>query len=168
MVLRLDGGYTVAHDGQTERRNVVVCNEFGHGEDAAAMDIEQAIMCAIYEAGQKTTKQGSQQKAEDDGDDFFAKDSPSDEEVNDAAFVLEMAINSGQSIKASAFVELFSPVLDAGLVKTDTNVVIHKSGAIWQTMGRHDKAMIVYGYCGFFANPLGRLSATVSKKARDK
>ena len=135
----------------------IICTDVNSKCENAAFDMEQALTNAMQNVPQKNVKATKKQLAADEkkDQDYFEKDSPTLEEIDNHAFALEMAVKSNSSVKMSEILEIFMDFINAGVVRCVGDQKI--TTPIWDSISRRDKMKIVFRYCSFFVNPLEQL-----------
>ena len=156
LVLKTDKPYKIAINGTLEQRNIILCYDINNKAESAAYDLEQYFDVAIFDLAAKQIEKNIS-KDEDNEDDFFKKDSPSNKEIAERALGLEMIIRSNKTILISKILESFNEIIQSGIIKADGGITMTPS--IWETVYRDDKLKIVFWYVTFFVNPLQRLLA---------
>ena len=156
LVLKTDKPYKIAINGTLEQRNIILCYDINNKAESAAYDLEQYFDVAIFDLAAKQIEKKIS-KDEDNEDDFFKKDSPSNKEIAERALGLEMIIRSNKTILISKILESFNEIIQSGIIKADSGITMTPS--IWETVYRDDKLKIVFWYVTFFVNPLQRLLA---------
>ena len=156
LVLKTDKPYKIAINGTLEQRNIILCYDINNKAESAAYDLEQYFDVAIFDLAAKQIEKKIS-KDEDNEDDFFKKDSPSNKEIAERALGLEMIIRSNKTILISKILESFNEIIQSGIIKADGGITMTPS--IWETVYRDDKLKIVFWYVTFFVNPLQRLLA---------
>jgi hypothetical protein len=166
LVFKTNTPYKIPVNGEQQERNVLICHDIVYQVEGVAFDLEQYFNAAMFDVYDRKTKEADL-NAKDDGkqSDFFAKESPSSEEIEEQAMSLEMIIRMNKSIKLSNIMETFEKIVEAGLIESDTGLRLNIYN--YRDINRIDKLRLVLSYCAFFVNPLQRLSAmgsTMEKK----
>lgn len=148
--------YKMAIKGNLEDRSEIICHDVTSACEGAAFDIEQMLLAALYSVQEKQQNKAVENtESIDNQDNFYNDDSPSEQEINDQANMLEMMFKMNTEVKTSELMDAFKPFFKAGVICCAGDQRMHD--VVWKTVNRNDKLKIVFRYCAFFANPLESL-----------
>ncbi len=163
--------YKMAKGGGYEQATEVILKEFTHETDHIAFDLEQLFRISLNEAN-KSNKREKEPEAPEGFEDIKARmdayendDSPSEDEINFQATILEVNITKTKAVMVSELEDIWDGIFDAGLVELEGGgQKMIKS--IWKSIDRNDRKRIMFGYISFFVKPLYSLEKMYSKMVK--
>lgn len=168
LVLKTNNPYKIAINGSMQEGYEIVCHDINYKTESLAYDLEQALMCALIDAG---VKYGNREKSDLSSNDeenkkFFLADCPNDEQMESMCTSLCMPILMSREVKLTEIMSIFDRIALSGLIKCRGDISMTEP--IWQTVHRKDKIKIAFSYMAFFVNPLSSLLNTSTKKIESK
>lgn len=168
LVFKTNTPYKIAVNGQEQERSILICKDVTYQAERYAYDLEQYFTVAILDIQERTKKDNQlpDDKLKKETEDFYTKENPTNEEIEQQAMGLETIIRMNKAIKISDIVSTFEGIVDCGLIQSDTGTIFNIY--LWRNINRIDKLRIVMSYCAFFVNPLQRLSTMGTSMEQSK
>ena len=160
LALTTKSPYKIASGGMMKESNEIICKDITYQTEGVAYDIEQLFSIAMLDVANKNKGNESASNSAPDTkiEDYQSNDCPSDLDIAEQAQTLEMFFKMNSVKKVSELVELFSGLVEAGLIMAEGMTPMHKN-IIWSTISRDDRTDIMFKYLSFFINPFARLQA---------
>lgn len=157
--------YKMAIDGQQVDKHRVICRDITNNTEYIAFDLEHYLRLAMFEIPKREEEstQTQAQAAEEDSkaEKFYNNESPTMEEVQEQAHMLEMAVSMTKVIPLSKLMHTFEGLVNGGLIFMEGKIKMPRQ--IWNQIDRYDKLKIMFNYIAFFVNPLQKLVETSTK-----
>lgn len=160
LIVKCQKPYHMAVNGQQTEKYIVICKDINIKAEYIAFDLEHYLRMSLNQIPKRdeidsanTSEQAEQERKTEE---FYKNNSPSVQDVEEQATMIEMIVGMSTGVSLSKLVQTFVGLIGCDLILMEGNIPM--PFLTWQQMHRDDKLKIMFCYIAFFVNPLQKLA----------
>lgn len=160
LIVKSQRPYFMAVNGQQTEKHIIICKDINRKAEYIAFDLEHYLRMSLSQIPKRdeleTPNPSEQAEQEKRTEEFYKNNSPSVQDVEEQATMIEMIVGLSTGVSLSKLVQTFEGLIGCGLILMEGN--IQMPFLTWQQLHRDDKLKIMFCYIAFFVNPLQKLA----------